>query len=323
MTYSNTWNAAYESSPANNDNVSEGAGKIRDTRTDIRERVALDHYFDIAGTDAEHGEHKQITLHAPISTPTNQSNKGFIYGKDVSGKIELHYLDEDGSEVRLTYGGYLFMQNRLILDADFDTYLVYASDDDIKLYIGGVEKVRFTTAAPLQCDTVDELGASGNGVTVDGMLIQDGKLGDADCVVTTNITDGNVTTAKIADNGVTPAKIDQDTAVMLIGDDTEYSKLDIAYLDVFSSYFVVPAHPNILRLTARVKYTSGGGNFRLNINAAAPAGTAITSTSYATQNCTVDISGLTPGTMYTIKVQLNGNDGASLGYMQGWSISVE
>ena len=33
------------------------------------------------------------------------ANKGFLYGKDVSYKIELHWEDEDGNEVQLTNAG--------------------------------------------------------------------------------------------------------------------------------------------------------------------------------------------------------------------------
>lgn len=54
-------------------------------------------------------------------------------------------------------------------------------------------------------NTISEKTAA-NGVTVDGLNIKDGKLNTNDSVVTTNITDANVTTAKIADDAVTPAK---------------------------------------------------------------------------------------------------------------------
>jgi hypothetical protein len=43
----------------------------------------------------------------PISTPTFGANAGYFYGKDVSGKIEGHFLDEDGNEVQLTLAGSL------------------------------------------------------------------------------------------------------------------------------------------------------------------------------------------------------------------------
>lgn len=105
MAYSDVWDAAFEAHPADAENVSLGAGRIRTDLLSIRERMQCDHYWDPAGTDADHGEHKQITLHAPISTPSAIANKGFVYGKDVDAKIELHYLDEDGNEVQLTAAG--------------------------------------------------------------------------------------------------------------------------------------------------------------------------------------------------------------------------
>lgn len=104
MAHTRTWDAANEASPANSDNVGDGAGKIRDLKVDIRERMAKDHYMAIAGTDADHGEHSQVTFQAPISTPAGVANKGFVYGKDVGSKIELHWENEDSKEIQLTRG---------------------------------------------------------------------------------------------------------------------------------------------------------------------------------------------------------------------------
>jgi hypothetical protein len=52
-----------------------------------------------------------------------------------------------------------------------------------------------TLTTPL-IDTINEK-TSANGVTIDGLSIKDGKLNTANSVITTNITDGNVTAAKI------------------------------------------------------------------------------------------------------------------------------
>ena len=98
----NNWNSSYENSPADGDNISEGASKIRGLKQDIRERIAKDHYMDVAGTQADHGEHSKVTFNAPIITPANVANKGFLYTKDVGGKAELHWVDEDNHEVQLT-----------------------------------------------------------------------------------------------------------------------------------------------------------------------------------------------------------------------------
>ena len=105
MAYTTTWDAANEASPANTDVVSSGDDKIRELKVSIRERIAKDHYMDIAGTDADHGEHQKITFQSQIAKPTNVANKGFLYIKDVAAKAELHWEDEDGNELALTSAG--------------------------------------------------------------------------------------------------------------------------------------------------------------------------------------------------------------------------
>ncbi len=100
--FTRTWNAAYEAQPADVENISTGASRIRNFKSDVQERGEVDHFW--AG-DTQDGEHKKLTFGAPIASPANVANKGFLYGKDVSAKIELHYLDEDGNEVQLTSVG--------------------------------------------------------------------------------------------------------------------------------------------------------------------------------------------------------------------------
>ena len=73
------WNSSYEAVPADGDNLSQGAGKIRDFKTDTRERIDIDHYMDEAGTQADHGQHRQVNFQAPIGTPSNAANKSFLY----------------------------------------------------------------------------------------------------------------------------------------------------------------------------------------------------------------------------------------------------
>jgi len=108
MAYTDTWDANFEAAPADSDNVSEGAERIRDTRIGIRERLEKDHYMDIAGTDVDHGEHKWVTLREQASAPGKVADKGFLYIKDVgSGVEELFYEDEAGNEIQLTSGNYV------------------------------------------------------------------------------------------------------------------------------------------------------------------------------------------------------------------------
>jgi hypothetical protein len=102
MAFTAAWNAAFEALPADGDNVSDGATKIRNLKNSIRERLAIDHYMDIAGTDADHGEHSKITFHAQSAKPSNVANKGFLYTKDVDSVVELHWEDESGNELDIT-----------------------------------------------------------------------------------------------------------------------------------------------------------------------------------------------------------------------------
>ena len=107
MAYTDTWNSTFEGIPADSENISQGADRIRDFKLAIRERMQKDHYFDPAGTDDDHGEHKKVTFHEPITTPSAVVEKGFCYTKDVDSKAELHFLDEDGNEVQITSKGSL------------------------------------------------------------------------------------------------------------------------------------------------------------------------------------------------------------------------
>ena len=121
-TFTNTWNAANEASPADTDSASAGASKIRDFKLDYRERMEIDH--SMAG-DVSDGEHKQVTLIEQASDPANVADRGFVYTKDVSGTTELFYEDESGNVTQLTNvgtvnspvgNGYAAVINNLSLD---------------------------------------------------------------------------------------------------------------------------------------------------------------------------------------------------------------
>ena len=61
----------------------------------------------------------------------------------------------------------------------------------------------------VKVDTIQE-NTSANGITVDGLNIKDSKLVTANSVVTSNITDANVTLAKLAGDSVDATKIADD-----------------------------------------------------------------------------------------------------------------
>lgn len=105
MAFSRTWNAAYEAQPADTENISLGAGRIRDLKSDLQERLEIDHSH--AG-DADDGKHKQVTFLVPLGAdPANIADHGFLYTKDVNSKVELFWEDEDGSVLQITSAGAL------------------------------------------------------------------------------------------------------------------------------------------------------------------------------------------------------------------------
>ena len=79
----------------------------------------------------------------------------------------------------------------------------------------------------IKVDTVAEK-TSANGVTVDGLNIKDSKLVTANSVITSNITDLNITSGKIANDAVTLAKMASGTDGNIISYDASGNPVAIA-----------------------------------------------------------------------------------------------
>jgi len=110
--------------PAGTDAPSVIDDRIREAKAATQERLNVDHYFALTGTqvsNAAAGEHRQISFYAPISTPTYAANKGFLYMKDASDVVELHWLDESDNEVQITSGGEILYTS--VGDVANDTYI--------------------------------------------------------------------------------------------------------------------------------------------------------------------------------------------------------
>lgn len=86
--------------PAGNRKIRLSDEEIRANWAALETQIAQDHSFGTGLT----GEHKHLKFFAPIATPGNLANKGFVYTKDVTAKIQLHWEDEDGNELALTHG---------------------------------------------------------------------------------------------------------------------------------------------------------------------------------------------------------------------------
>jgi hypothetical protein len=106
-----TWDCA---TPVGTDAPSVIDDRIRQVKYAVAERFNVDHYAPLTGTqvsDTAAGQHRQVEFYGPITTPTNATDKGFLYTKDVSDKAELHFEDEDGNEIQLTTGGIINSAN--------------------------------------------------------------------------------------------------------------------------------------------------------------------------------------------------------------------
>ncbi len=87
----------------------------------------IDHYFDISGINADHGLHRRICFHSPITKPTAVVDRGFLYLKDAASKAELHWEDEDGNELQVTGAGVLF---NAVLKTLYDANTILAANTD-------------------------------------------------------------------------------------------------------------------------------------------------------------------------------------------------
>lgn len=103
MAFSKSWD---ETSPAGSEARSLGDDRIREFKFAIRERLAVDHDFrdDETGITTI-GCHNKATLIVQGSDPGSVADAGIIYTKDVDGKAELHWIDEDGDTLQITSGG--------------------------------------------------------------------------------------------------------------------------------------------------------------------------------------------------------------------------
>lgn len=101
--FTRTWNAGYESSPANTQAASQGAQRIRELKLDVRERLAVDHIF--GDGSANEGYHNVVHLAEQGSDPSGVANYGVLYTKEISTITELFYRDSAGTITQITQNG--------------------------------------------------------------------------------------------------------------------------------------------------------------------------------------------------------------------------
>lgn len=90
--FTRTWNTSYESQPADTENVSLGALRIRNFKVDVQERMVIDHEWKNTTHD---GKHKKISLRPQSGAPAREAGDGVLY-MDNSSPTKLIYIDDAG-----------------------------------------------------------------------------------------------------------------------------------------------------------------------------------------------------------------------------------
>jgi hypothetical protein len=100
--FSEVWNVGFEGLPPDTENINLGAGRIRNLKLDIRQRMAIDHQW--AG-NAFDGKHLQVQLPAIATPPALDASDGCVFASNPAGATELFYRDSSGNTVQLTLNG--------------------------------------------------------------------------------------------------------------------------------------------------------------------------------------------------------------------------
>ena len=101
------WSYTYDTAtPAGTDDPSEADDRMREIKAALQERLAVNHFFDLTGTevsDADAGEHTKITYHVTLADPAQVAGKADLYMQ----ADELRYQDDTNAAFDLTSGGSL------------------------------------------------------------------------------------------------------------------------------------------------------------------------------------------------------------------------
>jgi len=215
MAHTQVWDSAYENIPADNDQASEGALRIRNLKRDTRERAEVDHDWDDT-TDA--GKHTQITFVDPLGAdPADVADEGMLYTKDVSTKAELFWKDEDGNVLQLSAAGAVFGVQPL--DAELTAIAALVSAADKLAYFTGSGTAALTAFTVAGRALVDDADAAAQRTTL--------GLGALAVLAT-------VDTAEIAAAAVERAKITTATASTAGASNTN-TKVDVT-LNAYSFF---------------------------------------------------------------------------------------
>lgn len=94
-----------ETKPSGTEPLNQGDDRIREFKTQVRERLSNDHYFPSSDTvtNTNVGYHLHCTLLEQDDDPDIVANAGRLYTKKTDGVPTLYFLQDTGKILRLTY----------------------------------------------------------------------------------------------------------------------------------------------------------------------------------------------------------------------------
>jgi hypothetical protein len=218
-----SWTNAFEASPADSDDASEGAERIRELKVGIQERIVHEHDFDTSsGAVANHGWHKAGAAkgYYQADEPTNRPDGTTSLTSDDAGR---YWTDTDDGKIYV-YSGSAWTALTIGSGATDELASLTASE------VQQLQNIGTTTLSTAIWEQVGNIGS----VTISAT--QWGYLGDLDQALTTtddvtfadgtfsgslDVSNGIVNPNKLFDNNVTENEIfDELSSYIPNNDDT-------------------------------------------------------------------------------------------------------
>lgn len=319
-----TWD---ESKPAGSRRPKLGDDDIREFKRGIRERLAEDHWFSatespaFGATGYKIGKHKHVTFKQYDTAKTTLSDEIALRCKDVSGSKEIIMTPPSaGTDRQLTKSGGQSLNldssdfaNGIIPTGAHATKGINANSSLEEIADFGIKTAQLNTSAV----TTSKIASFAVGAS---------QL-NTSSVTAAKVGTGAVETAKIADNGVTPAKTSHGSSniLQLPSDSIGYTSTQTSWQTVANFRLKMPSGPTAIGGSAYIWNSDGSDEAYCRISVGGQnsgAATRESATPAWTSFASVcNVSGLTPGTEYTVSIQIyTENGGGDTAHLDGLSL---
>jgi len=307
-----TWD---ETKPAGSRNPKLGDDDIREFKRAVRERLAADHEFEASESPAfgasqsKIGHHKWIRMIATSSPPSTLVSQAAIFVSEISGIPEIFArAADDGTVTQLTTSGCSLLR-QAVLEA---LAAVTATAGEINTVADGPTARNQHVHSNL--GVLAGAGMTGGGdLTTSITLAHDAHTGDV--TGTSGLT--------IANDIIGPSKLYTGFAAVIREPQggNEITTGDTSWDNVMTIPFIMPVGPTSLNGKACLKNSDGGQNaycrFGIGGSYSGQAVRNADSYSWTAFAAALDVSGLTPGTEYTLNVYLYTQGAGDTAYLNG------